>query len=137
MLAAEGVDEGELGLAFVPPKESRALKQEHLGIDEATDVLSFPMLPPEAFAPGASRWEEPRPPGTRPHLGDMVVSVERAREQAAAGRGGQTGDVRWSAADEVRLLVIHGTLHICGRDHAEPTEEAAMRALEQRLLSTA
>ena len=74
------------------------------------------------------------PPGRRPHLGDIVVSVERAIEQAEAGRGGQTGDVRWSPADELRLLVTHGTLHIMGMDHAEPAEEAAMRALERRLL---
>ena len=58
------------------------------------------------------------PPGARIHLGDIVVSVERAIEQAEAGRGGQTGDVRWSPADELRLLVTHGTLHICGWDHA-------------------
>ena len=63
------------------------------------------------------------------------MSVERAIEQAEAGRGGQTGDVRWSAADELRLLVTHGALHICGLDHAEPAEEAAMRALERRLLA--
>ena len=75
------------------------------------------------------------PPGPRPHLGDIVVSVERAIEQAAAGRGGQTGDVRWSPADELRLLVTHGTLHVCGWDHADPAEEAAMRALERRLLA--
>ena len=37
--------------------------------------------------------------------------------------------------DELRLLAIHGTLHICGWDHADPEEEAAMRALEQRLLA--
>jgi probable rRNA maturation factor len=55
-------------------------------------------------------------------------------EQAARGRGGQTGDVRWSAADEVRLLVTHGALHLCGWDHADPADEAAMRALERRLL---
>ena len=63
------------------------------------------------------------------------MSVERAAEQAEAGRCGQTGDVRWSAADELRLLVTHGALHICGLDHAEPAEEAAMRALERRLLA--
>ncbi len=50
------------------------------------------------------------------------------------GRGGQTSDVRWDARDELRLLVTHGTLHVCGWDHAEPAEEAAMRALERRLL---
>ena len=51
------------------------------------------------------------------------------------GRGGQTGDVRWTPADELRLLVTHGSLHLCGWDHAQPDEEAAMRALERRLLA--
>jgi probable rRNA maturation factor len=67
-------------------------------------------------------------------LGDIVVSVERAIEQAMAGRGGQTDDVRWDPRHELRLLVTHGTLHVCGWDHAEPAEEAAMRELERRLL---
>ena len=75
------------------------------------------------------------PPGTRQHLGDIVVSVERAVDQAGQGRGGQTGDVRWDARDELLLLVTHGTLHVCGWDHAEPDEEAAMRALERELLA--
>jgi rRNA maturation RNase YbeY len=44
--------------------------------------------------------------------------------------------VRWSVADEVRLLVVHGTLHVCGLDHAEPAEEASMRALERRVLES-
>ena len=43
VLAAEGIDSGELGLVFVGPEESRALKQEHLGIDEATDAIAFPI----------------------------------------------------------------------------------------------
>ena len=84
--------------------------------------------------PGAAAPDPPRPPGRRIHLGDIVVSVERAIEQAEAGRGGQTGDVRWSPADELRLLVTHGTLHICGWDHATRSEEREMRALERRLL---
>jgi len=75
--------------------------------------------------------------GTRTHLGDIAISVERAIEQAEQGRGGQTGDVSWSTADELRLLVTHGTLHLCGWDHAEPGEEAAMRALERELLDRA
>jgi rRNA maturation RNase YbeY len=65
-----------------------------------------------------------------------VVSVERAVEQATTGRGGQTGDVRWSPADELRLLVAHGGLHLCGWDHAKPAEEAAMRALETAILGS-
>lgn len=77
----------------------------------------------------------PRHRRPRTHIGDIAISVERAAEQADQGRGGQTGDVRWSLADELRLLVIHGTLHLCGWDHAEPADEAAMRALEQTLLA--
>jgi probable rRNA maturation factor len=141
-----------IGLILSDDAELAALNAEHMGKVGPTDVLSFPLLPPEAFAGErtdgviraadagapfvpASSW--PRPPGSRLHLGDIVVSVERAADQAEAGRGGQTGDVRWSTADELRLLVTHGTLHICGLDHAEPEEEATMRALEQRLLANA
>jgi probable rRNA maturation factor len=69
------------------------------------------------------------------HVGDIVVSVERAAAQAGEGRGGQTGDVHWSTADELRLLVTHGTLHLCGWDHAAAGEEGEMRALERRLLA--
>jgi probable rRNA maturation factor len=123
-----------VGLILAADAELAALNVTHMGVDGPTDVLSFPLLPPEAFAPGAAAPTDPRPPGRRIHLGDIVVSVERAQAQAEAGRGGQTGDVRWSAADELRLLVTHGILHICGFDHAEPDEEAAMRAVEARLL---
>jgi probable rRNA maturation factor len=61
--------------------------------------------------------------------------VERAIDQAHLGRGGQSGDVTWSAADELRLLVVHGVLHICGWDHADPIERDAMRKLEREVLS--
>jgi len=126
-----------IGLILSDDAELAALNEAHMGKRGPTDVLSFPLLPPAAFAPGTGRpaAADPRPPGSRLHLGDIVVSVERAVEQAAEGRGGQTGDVRWSAADELRLLVTHGTLHICGWDHAEPADEAAMRSLERRLLA--
>jgi probable rRNA maturation factor len=123
-----------IGLVLSDDTELARLNATHMGVDGPTDVLSFPLLPPSAFGSGARAPAIPRPPGTRIHLGDIVVSVERAVEQAATGRGGQTGDVRWSAADELRLLVTHGVLHICGWDHATPGEEAAMRAVEQRLL---
>ena len=123
-----------IGLILSDDAELAALNATHMGKDGPTDVLSFPLLPPDAFAAGAGQPDVPRPPGTRLHLGDVIVSVERAAEQASEGRGGQTGDVRWTAAEELRLLVTHGTLHVCGYDHAEPDEERAMRALEQRLL---
>lgn len=132
-------------IVLTDDEELRDLNRTHLGRDEPTDVLSFPMLPPEAYPPhpGAARTgggaPTPAGPSTgtpgRTHLGDMAISVERAIDQAEAGRGGQTGDIRWSPADELRLLVTHGVLHLCGWDHAQPMEEAAMRALEQRLLA--
>ena len=124
-----------IGLILSDDAELTALNETHMGGAGPTDVLSFPLLPPSAFARGAAAPAVPRPPRTRIHLGDIVVSVERAIEQAEAGRGGQTGDVRWSPADELRLLVTHGALHICGYDHAEATEETEMRALERKLLS--
>ena len=124
-----------IGLILSDDAELAALNATHMGKTGPTDVLSFPLLPPTAFAAGGAAPDVPRPPGQRLHLGDIVVSVERAEEQAEGGRGGQTGDVRWSPADELRLLVTHGALHICGLDHAEPDEEAAMRAIEQRLLA--
>lgn len=123
-----------IGLILSDDAELAALNTTHMSKAGPTDVLSFPLLPPEAFATGASVPDVPRPPGTRIHLGDIIVSVERAVEQADQGRGGQTGDVRWSPADELRLLVTHGTLHICGLDHAEPDEEREMRALERQIL---
>ena len=143
-----------IGLILTDDTELAGLNATHMGKDGPTDVLSFPLLQPGAFpphpgAPGpgttgmtgtqaASPAEAfPLLPGRRQHLGDIVISVQRAVEQATAGRGGQTGNVRWAAMDELRLLAVHGTLHICGWDHAEPEEEAAMRALEQRLLSPA
>ena len=155
--AAGAPSPASIGLILSDDVELAALNAAHLGVTGATDVLSFPLLPPESFPPhpggthrsaGAPDFplppgrrlhlgapDFPLPPGRRLHLGDIVISVERAIEQAEAGRGGQTGDVRWSAADELRLLAIHGALHVCGWDHAEPDEEAAMRALEKDLLA--
>ena len=145
--AARAPSPASIGLILSDDAELAELNQTHLGHVGPTDVLSFPLQPPDSFPPhdgDPDRGPAPRtgdatafggPPGRRIQLGDIVVSVERAAEQAAEGRGGQTGDVRWSAADELRLLVTHGALHICGWDHADPVEEREMRALEQRLLA--
>jgi probable rRNA maturation factor len=146
-LQAGGAPEpASVGLILAGDVELAALNAAHMGTQGPTDVLSFPLLPPDAYPPhpgrpGATRRRpESRerafllPPRTRLHLGDIVVSVERAIAQAGAGRGGQTGDARWSSADELLLLVVHGGLHLCGWDHAEPVEEAAMRSVEKRVL---
>ncbi len=106
-----------------------------MGHEGPTDVLSFPLLPPSAFPAHEDQDPEMRkvaavgfvlPPGGRPHLGDIVVSVERAVAQ-----GPEQG---WSAEQELRQLVVHGVLHICGWDHARPVERDAMRAMERSLL---
>lgn len=145
-LAAAGAPSpAAIGLTLTDDDELARLNAKHMGKSGPTDVLSFPLLEAPAFPPHPGQQlpaptgpaSDFRPPGNRVELGDIVVSVERAIEQADAGRGGQTGDVGWSAADELRLLVIHGTLHICGWDHRQPEEEAQMRALERRILGLA
>ena len=93
VLAAEGIDEGELGLAFVPPEESRTLKQEHLGIDEATDVLSFPLDGREQLPAGLPR-----------ALGDLVICPQ-------------------VVGDAWREPLVHGLLHLLGYDHGDEMEE--------------
>lgn len=146
--AAGAPSPASVGLILSDDTELAELNGAHLGKSGPTDVLSFPLLPPDVFVEHTGRPNRATttratgptmafslPPGRRPHLGDIAISVERAIEQAQAGRGGQTGDVRWSPADELRLLATHGTLHLCGWDHAEPAEEAAMRSLEARLLA--
>jgi probable rRNA maturation factor len=86
-LAAEGIDEGDVGVAFVGPDESRALKREHLGIDEPADVLSFPIDGREPLAGGVPR-----------QLGDVVLCPQ------------VTGEA-W------RTPLVHGLLHLLGYDH--------------------
>jgi probable rRNA maturation factor len=123
-----------LGLILSDDRELAALNVEHMGHDGPTDVLSFPLLPVSAFPPHPGQDPTLRkvpsadfvlPPGRRPHLGDIIVSIERAAAQAPG-----------AVEDELRQLVVHGVLHICGWDHAAPSERAAMRALESKVLGT-
>lgn len=133
---------GSVTVVLTDDEEIADLNREHMGREGPTDVLSFPMLEPGAFRRSGTEDVRSKPLRTgargqralRTHIGDIAISVERAIEQAEHGRGGQTSDVRWSPADELRLLVTHGTLHLCGWDHAERDEEAAMRGLENALL---
>ena len=88
-LAREGVTEGDLGIAFVAPDEMRALKHEHLGIDEPTDVLSFPIDGRDEVPDGVPR-----------QLGDVVVCPQVVGEE-------------W------RWPLVHGLLHLLGYDHGD------------------
>ena len=92
VLREEGVADGELGLAFVGAAEMRALKAEHLGIDEATDVLSFPIDGRDELPEGLPR-----------ALGDVVLCPEVVR-------------------DEWRAPLVHGLLHLLGYDHGAEME---------------
>jgi probable rRNA maturation factor len=148
--AAGAPGPASIGIILSADCELAELNGIHMGASGGTDVLSFPFFPPEAFPPherGGSGQRDPwvaaalkqafaLPPGLRAHLGDVIVSVERAIAQAEEGRGGQTGDINWTAIEELLLLTVHGTLHTCGWDHDEPVEEAAMRAMESRILQS-
>jgi len=92
VLAAEGIADGELGLAFVGADEIRALKRDHLDVDEATDVLSFPI-----------DGREPLPKGVPRALGDVVLCPQVVGEE-------------W------RAPLVHGLLHLLGYDHGAEME---------------
>jgi probable rRNA maturation factor len=110
-------DEMELALLLVDRETIAALNAEHLGKDGPTDVLAFPI-----DEPGES------PPEGPAILGDVVLCPAVAHEQAEGL--GRTPD------DELRLLTVHGILHLLGMDHADPDEEAAMFALTDQLLAS-
>jgi probable rRNA maturation factor len=92
VLATEGVEDGELGIAFVSADEMRRLKHAHLGVDESTDVLSFPIDGRDELPPG-----EPRA------LGDVVLCPE-------------------VVGDDWRWPLVHGLLHLLGHEHGEAME---------------
>jgi rRNA maturation RNase YbeY len=92
VLAGEGVEAGELGLVYVGPDESRALKLEHLEIDEATDALAFPI-----------DGLDPVPDGVPRQLGDVVMCPQ-------------------VVGDEWQAPLVHAVLHLVGYDHGDVME---------------
>ncbi len=127
-LQAEGRSQGELTLVVTGDDEVQALNRQFLGEDHPTDVLSFPSAeaatdparPVFVMAPDAE-------PEAAAYLGDVLIALPFARRQAAGlGRTLQA---------ELRLLAVHGTLHLLGYDHAEPEEEAVMWARQDTILA--
>lgn len=111
----EILDQGgeEVTVVLVRDPRIRALNRQWRGLDRPTDVLSFPL-------------KEPTGPGAR-YLGDVIISVDRAQEQAQT-RG-------HSLYREVLLLLIHGMLHLLGYDHEVSAQEARrMRQMERHVL---
>lgn len=108
-------DEMDLSLVIEDDARLHQLNQEFLGIDAPTDVLSFP-----------SGEEEVDPETGRFYLGDVIISYPRALEQSAAAGH--------AVMDELRLLVVHGVLHLLGHDHAEPEEKARMWSAQNEIL---
>ena len=92
VLAAEGVDDGELGIHFVEPDEIQRLKREHLGVDEATDALALPIDQREQVPDGLPR-----------QLGDAIVCPQVVGEE-------------W------RGPLVHAVLHLVGHDHGPEME---------------
>lgn len=113
LLNAVGEGDAALSLSFVDDAEIAQINRTHRGKDKPTDVLSFPLAAGDPVA------EHER------LLGDIVISVDTARRQAA--------DYDAPLEAEINRLLIHGVLHVMGHDHEEPDERERMRAEERRL----
>ena len=111
LLASVDERDAAISLTIVDDEAIRKLNREHRGKDKATDVLSFP-LEPEAFS-------------NERLLGDIVISIDTARRQAA--------DYDAPLQREIERLMIHGLLHVLGHDHMEAEERRVMEAEERRL----
>lgn len=120
-------DHHEATVVLMDDREIQGLNQEFRGLDEPTDVLSFAMQEAEDAAV------------TPDLLGDVYVSVETAARMVATGEHrarvceelGRALD--WTLREELLFLSIHGVLHLLGYDHAEPDEEAEMKAAEREI----
>lgn len=113
-LDLSGAPDADLTVMLTGDSRIQVLNRDFLGKDTPTDVLSFPA-------------DEPDPQTGRRYLGDVIVSLPRAIEQA--------GERGHSIEAEVQLLVVHGVLHLVGHDHAEAGEKARMWAAQAEVLN--
>ncbi|MFH2099824.1 MAG: rRNA maturation RNase YbeY, partial [Pseudomonadota bacterium] len=117
ILDALGSPDAELSVVILGAQEMTALNRQYLERDYPANVMAFPMRegPDADLNPGL--------------LGDVVICADTAKKEAEAAK------VPFS--HRLRELLIHGTLHLMGHDHAEPGETARMEAEEARLLALA
>lgn len=121
----------QISLLFVDNNEIREINSETRGIDKVTDVLSFPMLDyPENMVfknvYKNKKFNEIYLDGEELVLGDMVLSLERAKEQSI--------EYNHSFEREVCYLVVHSILHLLGYDHMNDEDKAKMRTREEEIL---
>jgi len=120
-VAGEGLDGSyQVTVTLVSDDEIRDLNNTHRGKDEVTDVLSFPLTEGDAAS-------FVLPDEVPTHLGDVVVSTDRARAQAA--------ELGHSFERELAYLAVHGTLHLLGYDHEDDDDKVRMRAREEDVLA--
>ena len=126
-------DDAEMALVFVDRATITDLNERYLGGTGATDVLAFPLedeIPvgrmPDQGGRGPGSSSEPAEPPMA--IGDVIVCPDVARVQAE--------ERQIPLDDELALLVVHGTLHLFGYDHAEPDETERMQARERSLLAS-
>ena len=118
VLSQEGVEEEtELSLVITDDEAIRELNRRFRGVDAPTDVLAFGAGTEEHFV---SAPDSPR------YLGDVVISYQRALTQAE--------ELGYPVAKELKLLVIHGILHLLGYDHEEEADARKMREREENIL---
>jgi probable rRNA maturation factor len=120
LLDAIGERGASVALSLVGDAAIRRMNRAYRGKDRPTDVLSFP-LEPAAYSASKGK------PGAVPErlLGDVVISVDTARRQAAGYDA--------SLDSELKRLLIHGVLHLVGHDHHKAAERTLMEAEERRL----
>lgn len=126
---AEGVQDGEVALTFVNNERIHELNRDYRGIDRPTDVLSFAMNEGGEEEPDIvyEIEEEEELSGLPDMLGDIIISVERAREQAE--------EYGHSLERELGFLFVHGFLHLLGYDHEDKEAEAVMMAKQEDVLA--
>lgn len=125
LLAEVGAPDATVSLSFVRDPEMRELNREHRRRDAPTDVLSFPLYDPADFERNGRTRPRGGVRGGERMLGDIVISVDTARSQAAAYGAPLTR--------EIERLLIHGVLHLCGHDHERADERRRMEREERRL----